>query len=227
MSLERLAADASVVCDEVRRRTGQAPLVAAHSFSGVALLLAGEGNPPWRGATLFEPPLVTAKTFLDPGIRSEVADKIAATLRRRRVWASPEALFHRLRPDPAYSRVEDGNLQDHAEALLVSSQGDPWALRCAPEYEAAIYEAVFDTTPFERLQDLTRPVHFVASDTTPSSPPFWPRDVQPMAAARARGTWECLPGSTHLLPLEMPAACAAILRRQATLIGPPPPSPGQ
>ena len=214
MSLERLAADASVVCNEVRRQTGQVPYVAAHSFSGIALLLAGGGNPPWRGATLFEPPLVTAETFLDPGIRREVRDKVAATLRRRRAWASPGALFNRLRPDPAYKRVEDKRLQDHAKALLAASQEGLCALRCAPEYEAAVYEAVFDTAPFERLQSLTRRVHFVASDATPSLPRFWPRDVQPVAAARARGTWERLPGSTHLLPLEMPASCAAIVRRQ-------------
>ncbi len=208
--LDRLAQDAAAVCEAVRERTGQVPHVAAHSFSGVALLLAAAEGTAWRSATLFEPPLVTPEAMRDPAARAGTEARIAGARRRRRGWASADALFDRLRADRAYRRIADAELRDHVEAVLAPQPDGSFALRCAPETEAAVYEAVATADPFDRLDRIGAPSHFVAA----APPTNWLSEVQLLAASRARGTWEGLDDTTHFLPLERPDACAAIIRRQ-------------
>ena len=215
VTLDRLAEDAALVCAAVRAHTGAVPHVAAHSFSGVALVLAAADGVSWPSATLFEPPLVTPDAMRDPAACAGTEARVAGARRRRRAWASPAALFDRLRADRAYRGIADDVLHDHVAAVLTRQPDGSFALRCAPETEAAVYEAVASTDPFERLDRLSAPAHFVAS----APPTNWLSEVQPLAACRARGTWEGLADTSHLLPLERPDACAAIIRRQVALAG--------
>ncbi|RYF01444.1 MAG: alpha/beta hydrolase [Oxalobacteraceae bacterium] len=176
-------------------------------------MLAATDGESWRSATLFEPPLVTPQAMRDPVARAGTEARVAGARRRRRAWASPTALFDRLRADRAYQGIADDVLHDHVAAVLTRQADGSFELRCTPETEAAVYEAVASTDPFERLDRLSAPAHFVAS----APPSNWLSEVQPLAAARARGTWEGLAETSHFLPLERPEACAAIIRRQVAL----------
>ncbi|WP_419900402.1 alpha/beta fold hydrolase [Roseomonas sp. USHLN139] len=205
VALDRLAADARQLAQAVRDATGAWPRGAAHSFSGLAMLRAGV---PWPDLTLFEPPLMTPALLERPAIREAMRQRVAATLFRRRLWDGPAQLFARLRPHPAYALIGDAALQAHAAALL-RPEGSGWRLRCAPETEAAIYEAVGNAATFESLPGVAVPCRFVASDTEAGD---WLRGVQPLAAAACGGQALVLPGTTHFLPLENPAGAAALLR---------------
>jgi pimeloyl-ACP methyl ester carboxylesterase len=203
--LDRLAADAGQVAETVRQATGTWPRGAAHSVSGLAMLLAGV---PWPDLVLFEPPLMLPALAERPAVREGLRQRVAATLFRRRLWDNPAQLFARLRPHPAYARIDDAALDAHARALL-RPEAEGWRLRCAPETEAAIYEAVANTRTHAALGGLGLPCCFVASDTEAGD---WLRGVQPLAAAACGGRHAVLPGTTHFLPLEAPAAAAALIR---------------
>ncbi|ONG50814.1 hypothetical protein BKE38_17355 [Pseudoroseomonas deserti] len=205
VTLDRLAADARRVAEAVRDATGAWPRGAAHSFSGLAMLLAAV---PWPDLTLFEPPIMTPALLERPEIREGMRQRVAATLFRRRLWDGPAQLFARLRPHPAYALIDDAALLTHATAQL-RAEAAGWRLRCAPETEAAIYQAVGNATVFESLPGVTVPCRFVASDTEAGD---WLRGVQPLAAAACHGQALVLPRTTHFLPLENPAGAAALLR---------------
>ena len=211
MTLDQLARDAALVCAEVLRVRGEPPHIAAHSLSGVALLLAGLSCTPWRSATLFEPPLVTPATAEADTARENLARRIARTLKRRRIWPGPHEFGARLRLHPSYARIPDDVLTDHARALLRPDE-ENWELRCAPETEAAVYAAVFDPHPFLSREQIKAPVNFVRSDEPDESGENWVQGVQPSAAAATHGWLETLPCTTHFLPLENPIGCATLIR---------------
>ncbi|WP_159994546.1 alpha/beta fold hydrolase [Roseomonas sp. 18066] len=206
VTLDRLGADAHLVAQAVRQATGAWPQGAAHSFSALAMLLAGVA---WPSLTLFEPPIMTPALLERPAIREGMRQRVAATLFRRRLWDSPAQLFARLRPHPAYALIDDAALQAHATAQLRPEETG-WRLRCAPETEAAIYQAVGNFLTFESLARVTVPCCFVASDTEAGD---WLRGVQPLAAAACHGRAVVLARTTHFLPLENPAGAAALVRQ--------------
>lgn len=211
VSLDRLAADAALVGETVAALAGRRPHVAAHSFAGVAVLLAAQQGAVWASATLFEPPLATRAVLEGPDGRAGLQQRIEETLARRRRWRGPDHLYERLRGHPAYARIADAVLADHAAALLVQD-AESWVLRCTPETEAAIYRNVSDSRVFDSLDHLSLPATFVAAGGPGGD---WLRQVQAPAAAALRGRFEVLPDTTHFMPLEAIEACAALIRRQA------------
>jgi pimeloyl-ACP methyl ester carboxylesterase len=208
MALLQVAGDATLACTAVRDATGQQPHVAGHSFGALALLLAAQGGAPWRSGCFFEPPAPTRAMVQDPAHIASNQARLAATLRRRRQWPSPGAFAARLRQDPGHAGISDAGLIAHAEAAL-RREGAQWVLRCAPETEAAVYGITFSSLAQDTLRSTGRPVLFVASAAAPDR---WLAAAQAEAAARCAGRLLRLPGTTHLLPLEQPSACAAAIR---------------
>jgi pimeloyl-ACP methyl ester carboxylesterase len=213
--LEAIAGDAAMVLRAVAGRTGQVPHVASHSFSGVALLWAGLTlGLEWRSATFFEPPLCMPAQLADAGEGRRHLARVEGTLRRRALWPSPEAFAERLAATPGFALISPEALLLHARAVL-RPEGEGFALRCAPETEAAIYRAMWDAAPFLALRPLGGRMRFVASDATPPAPASPARLPQPLAARACDAMFSELAGCSHLLALERPLECAALVRQTA------------
>jgi pimeloyl-ACP methyl ester carboxylesterase len=209
ITLDALAADAEMVCAYVRTQTGQVPHVAAHSFSGSALLWAAKRGLEWRSATFFEPPLVTPERAAAEAAKERNQRSVQIALARRSIWDSPSMFLARLRALPAYAQISDIVLSAHVEAGLKRNSFGRWELCCAPETEAAVYSTVFNASVFTSLSKLDLPVQFVASDSVIGSSPV--QAVQASAGAVIRRPAIYLEGTSHLLPLERPAECAAVI----------------
>lgn len=212
-SLEAMAGDAALALAAVAEATGGVPHVATHSFAGIAVLWqALHRGAAWRSGTFFEPPLVMPAGLAEGQAQHEA--RVAGTLRRRADWPGPDALAERLAGSPAFAFVTPEALAIHARAILRPG-GDGQTLRRAPAMEAAVYRAVWTTAPFEALHPLGRPVAFIGSDGSALAPPSPSRLAQPAAAVACGGSYAMVPGSSHLVALERPAACAALVRATA------------
>lgn len=215
VTLCELGRDAALICQHVSQETGSVPNVAAHSFSGSALLWCqGPAQSiPWRSATLFEPPLVTPARAADPEAVANNIRLAELTLQRRRIWDNPSSLAGRLRAHPGYALLSAEALKSHCRAILRQRPEGDWELCCTPEVEAAVYRAVFTPQVFERLAHVDQPVQFVASDPAGPSAARASHTVQALAAEQVRRPVIAVRHSSHFLPLEQPAVCAAIIRR--------------
>ncbi len=215
LGLEAIAGDAALVLRHVATTTRQVPHVASHSFAGVALLWAGLTlGLAWRSATLFEPPLVTPAQLEEPDGATRHAERVAGTLRRRATWPGPEQFAARLAQTPGFALVPPDALLLATTALL-RPEAEGFTLRCAPATEAAIYRTVWDAAPFLALRPFGPPMRFVASDATPPAPASPARLPQPLAARACGAMFSELAGCSHLLALERPLECAALVRQTA------------
>ncbi len=213
--LDAIAGDAAMVLRHVQGETGQVPHVASHSFSGVALLWAGLTlGLAWRSATFFEPPLCLPAQLADAAEAARHQARVAGTLRRRAAWPSAEVFAERLAATPGFALMAPDALLVLTRALL-RPEGDGFTLRCAPSTEAAIYRAMWDSAPFEALRPFGVPVRFVASDGTPPAPPSSAQLPQTLAAAACGAMFSELAGCSHLMALERPLECAALVRQTA------------
>lgn len=216
LDLGAIAGDAALALRAVQAATGVLPHVATHSFSGVAMLHGHATlDLDWRSATLFEPPLVLPEQVIEEIDRHHA--RVAGTLRRRAEWESPAALADRLAATPGFALMPPDALGVLAAGILAPRPGGGFTLRCAPATEAAIYGTVWDASVFQGLRPMARPMRFVASDGTPPPPPSPARRAQRGAAAACAAPFSELAGCSHLLALERPEACAALIRETAAL----------
>jgi pimeloyl-ACP methyl ester carboxylesterase len=220
LPLARFADDAAEVCAFVARETGRPPIAAGHSFGALALVHAARDRTPWIAGCFFEPPIADTATLADDAAAAGLRARIEATLRRRRTWPSPEDFADRLARDAAHAGIARTSLLAHAHAAL-RPNGGTWALRCAPEVEAAIYRLTFTATASAALRPLDAPALFVRSDREPAR---WPALALIRATGRVGGGIVALPDTTHLMPLERPDLCAATVRA-LTVGAPKPPVP--
>ncbi len=215
--LDAIAGDAAMVLRHVAGQTGQVPHVASHSFAGVALLWAGlTRGLEWRSATFFEPPLCMPSQLADAEEAARHQARMAGTLRRRAAWPSAEAFAERLAATPGFALMAPDALLVLTRALLKPAD-EGFTLRCAPSTEAAIYRAMWDDRPFQALRPFPVPTRFVASDGAPPAPASSAQLPQPLAARACDAMFSELAGCSHLMALERPLECAALVRQ--TVLG--------
>ena len=137
------------VARAVRERTGGRPLYfAGHSLAGATMarlaccLPADHAKVAWRAVMLFEPPIHPSDDR--PEFQGAVAQDTvtrARTLRRRRDWASREALVDGIRGRGLFAHVTPDSLAAYARGVLRPAEGGGFTLACAPEIEEATFAA--------------------------------------------------------------------------------------
>ena len=185
-----------------------------HSISAVtAVWHALEFGRRWDALVLFDPPLVPS-----PGhALHETARDFELMLSR---WSkdrparfeSPEALAAQFRSSKSLSRWVPGAHDLMARSILrrEDATGD-WLLCCPPAGESQVYatNATLDLCP--RLGELSGPMKVAASD--PDDPNARaPGLVNRALHAEYGHPYEAVPGATHMVQIEKPAKCAAIVR---------------
>ncbi len=203
--------DIEAVAAAVRGEWGQKPSAGLfHSMSAQsALLSATRGRPPADALVLFDPPNVPAPGHPAHDVMVRYEHKLAHWATHRRAhFDDPAELAADYARTRTGQRGPDGAALSMAAAVLRPEPAGGWHLACPREGEASMYLQCNTLGLWPQRQHVPVPVTLIAAD--PDCPYPAPTALSNRALAAEGGfDHRVVPGTTHLLQLEEPAACAA------------------
>lgn len=194
-----------------------------HSMGGHAMVDAAAARPdPFRRLVLIDPVIAAPGEYGGGGWTiTSLGGKPHPTARRKRRFASPEAMVERFRDRLPYRAFRPDALRAYCEhGLLPAEDGDGFELACPPEIEASIYmTSRTNAAVHESIRALDLPVLVVRAKRPParrdvmdfSSSPTWPGLVDEFRNAREIH----LADHTHFLPMEIPERVAGWIAGEA------------
>ncbi len=172
-----------------------------HSSGGAALIMGELLAPGTFAALLLVEPIV----FPGPYRRNDPNPLSEGALRRRASFDSPAEAIANFRGKGPFARWEERALEAYVAGCLGPEDGR-WALKCRPEVEAGFYRQATVHATWERLGEVAAPAVVLAGEGSDSHPEAFAR-LQ--AEQLGDATAEIVPGATHFVPMERPAAVAA------------------
>lgn len=204
-----MLADIGAVGRAVEAEFGRKPAAGIfHSMSAQsALLQTMAGAAHFDALVLFDPPNVPAPGHPVHEAMLGYEHKLARWAEaRRRYFDDPEELAGDYTATRSGRRWADGSAIAMARAAL-RRDGDGWALACPRELEASMYLQGITLGLWPRPVDVPIPVALVGAD--PDCPFPAATGLSNRALAREGGfDYRAIPGTSHLLQLEEPDACA-------------------
>ena len=213
-NIPTLIHDHDVVLEAIDRHYGsKATAGVFHSVSTLVTLLSFTGR--YSALILFDPPL--CKPAASQAEFDAAAERAAAMTRRRGSRFETEEEFAELLAYmPGFFRVVPGVRQLMARTTLRrSTDGQAYELRCPREYEAQITDYVRSFSPLLDLENLPCPTKVIGADPTLPYAYLPTFDLGHVLTV----DYDFLPEATHLLQLEKPAECAAMLREFLETLG--------
>lgn len=209
--LDLMTGDMEAIRTGLAKRTGGAPVAGVfHSISGVlALRQTVADGPGWGALALIDPPLTPPEGHpLMPVKRNGTEIMVRRVAKRRARFPDVEAFADELAGRAEFAGWRPGAHRRLAEATLMPDMEDgDWVLRVPPALEAQLYRENVLPELALQLGGLESPVRFVCSD--PDGPHASPIPRLCAAISEEAGIgMEIVPGTTHMLPLEQPEACA-------------------
>ena len=204
-----LVGDHDRILEEVNEQFGKKAQVGVfHSVSSLTPLLSESKGSGYSALVLFDPPLCKpGRNFRD---FEEAAIRMAQSARRRTHQFKAKSAFTELFGIfPTYKAAVPGTVDLLADTTLRESPGgEGFELRCPREYEAQIidYASVFGV--FIDFSKIRCPVKVLGADPTlPYSylPSLNLSDIFSV-------DYDFLPDATHMLQLEQPEECVAVMR---------------
>ena len=184
-----------------------------HSMSGrAAMKHAIEIGWRWDALVLFDPPNMPPPGHPAYGPMAKFERRLADWARRRRCrFADPAELTQEYLAARAASSWTPGTHALMARSVLRrSDDGEGWALVCAPELEASIYEQATSLNLWPEARAYGGPVKLIGADPTLA---YAPTGLANRALAAENGyDYVAIPGAGHLLQIERPAACLDAVR---------------
>lgn len=184
-----------------------------HSMGAHTLLQVAADNPGRFARLVLFDPVILAPEFYAPSEPLYSADNPHPAIRRKRDFASPEAMIERFRERDPYNLFDPRVFEDYCRhGLVPAPSGEGMELACAPEDEASVY-ASSRSNPgiLEAAKHVAIPVLVVrALHTTLNdfkSSPTWPE----LAKVLPQGTDLYRPDMTHFHPFQDPADAARII----------------
>ena len=201
--------DIAAICRAVRAEFGAKPAAGLfHSMSAQAALIQTiEGNPHFDALVLFDPPNVPAQGHPVHQAMLGYEHKLADWAERRRDhFDQPEELA------AEYASTRSGRRWAAGIDLLMARsvlrrEGDGWALACPPELEASMYLDGITLGLWPRREQVPVPVTLIGADPDCAYPAATGLANRALAA-ESGFDYRAVPGTSHLLQLEAPAACA-------------------
>ena len=194
------------VLEAIDRVYGAKPTVGVfHSLSALVSLFSMTVR--YTALVLFDPPI--CKPAASEAEFDEAAERVARIVRKRGDWfRSEEEFADFLRYMPNFVRAVPGVRQLMAKTTLRPRPGGGLELRCPREYEAQIVDYVRSYAPLLDLATLPCPTKVIGADPTLSYAYLPSFDLHHVLSV----DYDFVPDTTHLLQLEQPAECAALLR---------------
>ena len=179
-----------------------------HSMSAVTAILQSAEVNEFSSLVLFDPP--TCPDGRDSQDVKKMAGGMAEGARRRQDrFNDVEEFIERLMRAPVYGRLVPGAADIIARTTLrrVPDGGTGFELRCPREYEAQIYDQLYDSGVAADIGNLSCPTKVIGADpTVPLS--FLPSvDLKDVLAL----DYDFVPETTHFLQLEQPEECVALI----------------
>jgi pimeloyl-ACP methyl ester carboxylesterase len=189
-----------------------------HSMSAQSALLAALQRG-WRLDALvaFDPPNVPPEGPARPAMLAYLDRLTAWAKARRETFADPEELA------TEYAATRSGRSWAAETRLLMGravlrKEGNGWRLCCPPALEASMYEQGAPLDLWPRRADFPGPVKLIGADPNLGRPT--PTALSNRALAEFGGfDYAAIPGTSHLLQLEAPEACAKAAREFLVKIG--------
>jgi pimeloyl-ACP methyl ester carboxylesterase len=195
----RMADDLLAVIDLVA--TGPIDLF-GHSMGGAVAMLAEERRPgTLRSASLYEP-IILPPPAGTPPVDNQLSTGAA---RRRSSFPSKADALLRYASRPPLDALRAGSLADYVEHGFAIQPDGSVRLKCAPEHEAATFDAPGKPT-FDTLRAIATPVTVAIGSVSPG---WTPAELGPsIVEALPRARLEPHPHLGHFGPLEDPGAVA-------------------
>ena len=206
-NIPTLVHDHDLILEAVARRYGNKPTTGVfHSVSALISLMSSTDLLSAR--VLFDPPL--CKPGGGEAEFDKAVERTADMIRRRGDRFRSEAEFaDLLRYLSGFTRVVPGvRLLMAQTTLRRCAEGAHYELRCPREYEAQIVEYVRSYAPLMDLGAVAAPTKVIGADPTLPYAYMPTFDLSQILDI----DYDFLPEASHLLQLEKPADCAALLR---------------
>jgi pimeloyl-ACP methyl ester carboxylesterase len=205
-------ADMQRIAEGVRGRLGAKPTAGLfHSISAItAIRHAYEHGAQWDALVLFDPPLVPS-----PGHELHVLARdfelglAEWALGRPDRFADPAELAALFARSKSLRRWVPGAHALMARAILRQAADGAWELACPREGESQVYATNSRLDLCPRLGGLPLPVMFMCSDADAEDARAPGKVNRAMSRVHGHG-YASVPGTSHMLQIEEPEACARI-----------------
>jgi lipase len=184
-----------------------------HSMGAHTLLQVAASHPGRFAKLVLFDPVILAPEFYAPTQALYTADNPHPAIRRKRDFASAEAMIERFASRDPYDLFDARVFADYCRhGLVPAADGNGMELACAPEVEASVY-ASSRSNPgiLEAARRVDIPVLVVRARHTTlndfKSSPTWPE----LAGRLPQGTDLYRPDMTHFHPFQDPADAARII----------------
>jgi lipase len=209
--------DWRLVASDVADFLDQADITGAvgigHSMGAHTLLQVAADHPEaFKRLVLFDP-VILAPEFYAPGQPLYTADNPHPAIRRKRDFASPEAMTARFQDRDPYNLFDPRVFADYCRfGLVPATGGEGMELACSPEVEASVYASSRSNgAVLEAAKRVDIPVLVVRAKHTDlqdfKSSPTWPE----LASILPQGTDLYRPDMTHFHPFQDPGDAARII----------------
>lgn len=181
-----------------------------HSMGAHTLLQCAADRPDAFSRLVLFDPVILPPEFYEP--EPETSAEPHPTSRRKRDFASPEAMMDRFRDREPYCLFTRRVFEDYCRHGLSPTEGGGYELACSPEMEASVYGSSRSNAGiFAAAKSVTIPVLVVRAQATEGmdfkGSPTWPG----LAGIIPQGTDLHRPDRTHFHPFEDPEDAARII----------------
>ena len=197
------------ILQAIDRHFGKKPKIGVfHSVSALTTLLSSTRVSEFSACFLFDPPLCKPGDSYEQ-FDAAVARTAALTRRRSARFQTREQLVDLLGFLPIFQRAVPGVFDLVAQTTLrESTSGDGYELRCPREYEAQVVEFARAFAVLVDFETLHGPIKVLGADPTLPYSYLPTMDLSGILSVE----YDFLPEATHLLQLEQPEECAAVVR---------------
>ncbi len=184
-----------------------------HSMGAHALLQAAHDHPHLFKQHILFDPTVLPPEFYEMGQDLFTAENSHPAVRRKRDFASVQAMMERFEDREPYSLFDRRVFTDYCQyGLVPAANGEGMELACSPEVEAGVYASSRSNSGIHAATTkVAIPVLIVRAKQTGlsdfKSSPTWPG----LASAMPNATDMHRPDRTHFHPLEDPEDAARII----------------
>lgn len=188
-----------------------------HSMGGHAMVEAAARRPDRFERLVLIDPVIASPGSYDEGGWVTRSDEPHPTVRRKRRFASPEAMIERFADRHPFRLFTPRALRDYCQwGLVPAPDGHGYELACTPETEASIYmSSRSNPAVYDSVRSLECPVLILRAKEPPpqrevmdfASSPTWPGLVREFPNAHEHH-W---PEHSHFLPMEVPERVAAAI----------------